>query len=83
MGQRIFKSKVLLNIITLRKNEDTEEGFKVINEKFEMVKGKDLQASISKANPMEVVYAKPEKFVFGVLYVLANGERAWIYKWED
>lgn len=82
--ERIFKSKVLLNIITLRKDEGNEQGgFKVINEKFEFVKGKDLQASVSKANPIEVCYAKPEKFIFGVLYVLANGERAWIYKWED
>ena len=80
---RPFKSKILL-IITNMKEEviDNEKTVRAVNTLYETVKGKDLWTALEErpaAHPIEFVSEKPSKFQFGVLYILKDGKRGWIY----
>lgn len=85
MGERLFKASVLLTIVNLKKeiDENGEEKLKVISELNEKVSGRELTYSISKNHPCEVCFARPASFVFGTLYGLANGRRAWVFNLID
>jgi hypothetical protein len=85
MGERFFRNKVLLTIVSLTKevDEDGNEKLKVVNELNENVSGRELTASISKEHPFQECWARPEKFIFGVLYGLITGKRAWVFNLID
>lgn len=83
MKERLFKSRVLVTIISMKKVDD---GLFVSKKDYETVSGRALQESIStdisngiKREVVEVDEA-PRQFTFGVVYVLRGGKRAWIYK---
>lgn len=83
MKERLFKSRVLVTIISMQKAEDA---FIIAEKHYEVVSGRVLQESIDmdisngiKRKIVEVNEA-PQRFTFGVVYVLRGGKRAWIYK---
>lgn len=82
---RIFKSKVLLIIITFQNVMD-ETGIAVgqmkeIKRDYVNISGRELQASVDEQKRrVEVVYEEPQRIQQGVVYVLPDGKRAWIYK---
>ena len=82
---RIFKSKVLLIIITFQNVMD-ETGIAVgqmkeIKRDYVNISGRELQASVDEQKRrVEVVYEEPQRIQQGVVYVLLDGKRAWIYK---
>lgn len=83
MKERLFKSRVLVTIISMEK---VDNGFFVTRKNYETVSGRALQESIdtdiSKGIKREIVEVNeaPQQFTFGVVYVLRGGKRAWIYK---
>lgn len=88
MGDRVFKSKVLLKITNLvkEKDEDGNEILRVVDDSCETVSGRELFKSCMEnrnTNPTEIVYARPQEFKFGVLYVLADGKRAWVFNLKE
>lgn len=82
---RIFKSKVLLIIITFQNVMD-ETGIAVgqmkeMKRDYVNISGRELQASVDEQKRrVEVVYEEPQRIQQGVVYVLPDGKRAWIYK---
>lgn len=82
---RIFKSKVLLTIITFQNVMD-ETGIaigqmKEVKRDYVNISGRELQASVDEQKrKVEVVYEEPQRIQQGVVYVLPDGKRAWIYK---
>ena len=82
---RIFKSKVLLTIITFQNVMD-ETGIaigqmKEIKRDYVNISGRELQTSVDEQKrKVEVVYEEPQRIQQGVVYVLPDGKRAWIYK---
>lgn len=80
---RIFKSKILMKITEFEKveGENNETSLKVTKEKWVQIRGKDLENSLKGSNrKVEIVYGTPKNFQLGVLYILADGEKAWVYK---
>ena len=80
---RIFKSKILMKITEFEKveGENNETSLKVTKENWVQIRGKDLEDSLRESNrKVEIVYGTPKNFQFGVLYILADGEKAWVYK---
>lgn len=82
---RIFKSKVLLTIITFQNVMDetgiASGSMKEVKRDYVNVSGRELQSSIDEQKrQVEIVYSEPEKIRPGVVYVLPQGKRAWVYK---
>lgn len=80
---RIFKSKILMKITEFEKveGENNETSLKVTKEKWVQIRGKDLENSLKESNrKIEIVYGTPKNFQLGVLYILADGKKAWVYK---
>lgn len=91
MGERVFKSKILL-ILTEMVKEEREDGsviYTAISKKYENIKGKDLADSLSqeraqgRERAVEVVFQEPQEIKFGVVYVLCGGKRVWIYNLKE
>lgn len=91
MGERVFKSKVLL-ILTEMVKVEQEDGsviYTTINKKYENIKGKDLADSLYQERTqgyertVEVVFQEPQEIKFGVVYVLYGGKRVWIYNLKE
>lgn len=91
MGERIFKSKVLL-ILTEMIEEKQEDGsiiYTAINKKYDNIKGKDLADSLyqekaqGRSRKIEVVFQEPQQIKFGVVYVLCGGKKVWIYNLKE
>ena len=87
MKNRLLKSRVLLIITTMEKIQEGEKtSFRVVKKNYESVSGRELQESyeqdLNKGLKREIVevYEAPREFVFGVLYVLVGGKRAWIFR---
>lgn len=61
--------------------ENNETLLKVTKENWVQIRGKDLENSLKESNrKVEIVYGAPKNFQFGVLYILADGKKAWVYK---
>ena len=64
----------------------TDSGFKEVNREYDYANGRDLQAAFDHDNKIGIkremieVFEEPREFIFGILYVLRGGKRAWIYK---
>ena len=87
MKNRLLKSRVLLTITTMEKIQEGEKtSFRVVKKNYESVSGRELQESyeqdLNKGLKREIVevHEAPHEFVFGVLYVLVGGKRAWIFR---
>lgn len=92
MGEdRIVKSNFLMKITTLKKIKDAEDNdtLKVVNEEWVRTKGKDFIAALYSDRKkgvnrkIEYVSTAPKKFQIGVIYILLDGTRAWVYKEES
>lgn len=77
---RSFKSKILIKISNFRKDDNK---LIKVEDFYETIKGKDLQNALSSKHPIEMVDKQPDKFVFGVVYILKTGNRAWIFNQVD
>lgn len=85
--ERILKSHFIMSII-LVKREVNEEGkgiFKIIDSKNENMRASDFQKSLQEDrdkginHTLKTVNAKPTNFQFNIIYVRADGERAWVW----
>lgn len=78
---RMVKSKVKLIISYYEKMDG---GIQKIDEKILNISGKEFLKSFSEEKEkgiehrMEVVNETPERFQFGIIYLRADGKKAWI-----
>lgn len=86
---RIFKSKILLIITTMKKEEeDNRIVYRVKTKEYANISGHSLEKSLEEdkakglKREVQLVMEEPKEFVFGVLYVLYGGKKAWIYNLE-
>lgn len=71
----ILKKKVIVKITTFEKNEDS---MSIKDKQYLNWNKKDILDSID-GRTYEIVSKEPDKFQFGVFYVLRDGKRAYIY----
>lgn len=71
----ILKKKVIVKITTFEKNE---ESMSIKNKQYLNWNRKEILGSIGD-RAYEVVDKEPDKFQFGVFYVLRDGKRAYIF----
>lgn len=82
------KSSFLMCLTRLKRlNPETDEEpqYSVIDSKFSKCSGREFKESFfeerKKGNDVhiEIVYAKPEKFIINQLYMLATRDRMWVW----
>ena len=71
----ILKKKVIVKITTFEKNE---ESMSIKDKQYLNWSKKEILNSIGDRT-YEIVNKEPDKFQFGVFYVLRDGKRAYIY----
>lgn len=85
--ERILKSHFIMSIILVKReiNDEGNEAFKVVDSKNENMRASDFQKSLQEDRDkginhlVKMVNAKPTNFQFNVIYVRADGERAWVW----
>lgn len=75
----ILKKKVIVKITTFEKNE---ESMNIKNKQYLNWNRKEILGSIGD-RVYEIVDKEPDKFQFGVFYVLRDGKRAYIYDLDE
>lgn len=82
MNKTYIKSKFLMKITTLRKNENDQ--LKVVNSGWVKMTKKNFNKSLEEGQKngiqhnIEIVFSTPEKFQLNTIYILATGDRAWV-----
>lgn len=88
---RIVKSKILMKLTVLENVEDVDgkSSLKVIDSKIFKMSGKEFRMSLAQdeaagiKHTVEIVNEAPEKFQINVIYILADGRKAWAYTMKD
>lgn len=75
----ILKKKVIVKITTFEKNK---ESMSIKNKQYLNWNRKEILSSIGNRT-YEVVDKEPDKFQFGVFYVLRDGKRAYIFDLDE
>lgn len=75
----ILKKKVIVKITTFEKNE---ESMSIKNKQYLNWNRKEILGSIGD-RVYKIVDKEPEKFQFGVFYVLRDGKRAYIFDLDE
>lgn len=79
MLSEILKKKVIVKITTFEKNE---ESMNIKDKQYLNWSKKEILGSIGERT-YEIVDKEPDKFQFGVFYVLRDGKRAYIYDLDE
>ncbi len=79
MLSEILKKKVIVKITTFEKNE---ESMNIKDKQYLNWSKKEILGSIGNRT-YEIVDKEPDKFQFGVFYVLRDGKRAYIFDLDE